>query len=367
VHEDGSVHDHSHDAEEHNHEGHDHEHSDDEIEFPAEQAALIDFKVEAVNASPFSEVIKATGQIVPAQGDEAVVSAPLSGIVSFAGAQLAVGTRVGNGQRMFYISTDKIATGDVALKAKAAYDRAKADYERASSLLADSIVSQREFDESQAAYLQAKADYDALATSQSGRGTGINAPISGYMTALQVRSGDFVEMGQPLAVVSQNRKLVLRADVSQRYFDRLKNIRGANFTVPYSNATYRLSEMNGRLLSVGTVASAGSPLIPVTFEFDNNGSIAQGTYVEVYLKGAPINDALVLPITAITEQQGLYYVYIQTGKETYQRRQVTLGANAGDTVVILSGLHAGERVVTRGAINVKLASASGAIPHGHEH
>ena len=75
----------------------------------------------------------------------------------------------------------------------------------------------------------------------------------------------------------------------------------------------------------------------------------------------------IVPITAISEQQGLYYVYVQLDEECYQRREVELGADDGLRVRILSGLEPGERVVTRGAVNLKMASASGAIPHGHEH
>ena len=39
----------------------------------------------------------------------------------------------------------------------------------------------------------------------------------------------------------------------------------------------------------------------------------------------------------------------------------------GKQVQILKGLHTGERLVTRGAYQVKMASASGTIPHGHSH
>jgi multidrug efflux pump subunit AcrA (membrane-fusion protein) len=59
---------------------------------------------------------------------------------------------------------------------------------------------------------------------------------------------------------------------------------------------------------------------------------------------------------------------VQLDKEGYQRREVTLGGSDGQRVEIKSGLKEGEKVVTKGAIHVKLASASNAIPaHTHEH
>ena len=54
--------------------------------------------------------------------------------------------------------------------------------------------------------------------------------------------------------------------------------------------------------------------------------------------------------------------------EGYKKQEVTLGASNGKKVQILTGLKAGDRVVTKGAYQVKLASASNAIPaHSHEH
>lgn len=383
VHADGQECTHDHGAEsagDDEHEGHDHgaesaghegdshgAEAPEEIIFPSAQAARIDFKVETVTASPFSEVIRTSGRVMPAQGQEVMLAAPVGGIVSFAGANLAEGNSVGNSQTLFHISSKNVATGDFAAKSAAAYHKAKADYERAQALLADRIVSQREFDAITAQYMQAKAEYDAIAAAQSARGTGVASPIAGYVTMLAVKEGDFVEMGQTLAAVSQNRRLTLRAEVSQRYYAQLRNIRSANFTVPYDNSVHRLADMGGRLISVGQAASSSASLIPVTFEFDNNGSVIPGAYVEVYLLGAPVADALTLPMTAITEQQGLYYVYVQLDEEGYERRQVTLGGSDGERVRIVSGLRSGERVVTRGAINVKLSAASGAIPHGHAH
>ena len=61
------------------------------------------------------------------------------------------------------------------------------------------------------------------------------------------------------------------------------------------------------------------------------------------------------------------YVYVQIDEEGYRKQEVALGANNGKEVQIIKGLHPGDRVVTQGAYQVKMASASGAIPHGHSH
>ena len=370
-------HDHStHDHSAHAHEGHDHsahaaesehKHNENEITFPAEQAARTDFKIEQIQPRTFNRVIPCTARILAAQGDEAVMVAPISGVVSFGGKRLSTGAQVSRGQSLFAISSNNLASGSQVDKIAAEYRRAEAEYNRLKKLVDDQIVSRSDFEAAESAYLKAKAEYDAVASHSSDKGSNVGAPISGYITSLAVGEGDFVEMGQPLATISQNRRLQLRADLPQRYYRELRTITTANIVDPATGESYRLADCGGRLLSVGRIADSGSTLIPVTFEFDNRNDLPQGAIVEAYLVGAPIADALVVPVTAVTEAQGLYYVYVQLDAECYERREVSLGASNGEEVQLLAGIAAGERVVTRGAINVKMAAASGAIPHSHQH
>ena len=60
--------------------------------------------------------------------------------------------------------------------------------------------------------------------------------------------------------------------------------------------------------------------------------------------------------------------YVQTGGETFVRRALTLGARDGTRTRVLAGLNLGERVVTEGAYQVRLASLSGGdFAGGHSH
>lgn len=382
-HAEAGAHDHAHHSEEEEHahadhpESEEHAHADahgaeettavsDEITFPAAQAARTDFKVETIEPTEFHRVIACTGRILAATGDEAAVAAPISGIVSYNG-KLALGSSVSRGRALFTISSKGLATGSQVDKITAAYRQAEAEYRRLEKLVDDRIVSRSDFETAESEYLKAKAEYDAVVGTSSEKGTGVVSPISGYVTSLSVGEGDYVEMGQPLAVVSQNRRLQLRVDLPQRYYRELRSVRSADMVDPATGESYSLSDMGGRLLSVGRLADEGSTLIPVTFEFDNRNDIPQGAIVEAYLIGEPVHDALVVPVTAITEAQGIYYVYVQLDEECYQRREVTLGARDGSNVQLLSGIEAGDRVVTRGAVSVKMAAASGAIPHSHSH
>lgn len=124
----------------------------DEIIFPAEQAARTDFEVQAVEESNFTSVIRCSGEITASPDDQKFLSSPVGGIVIFSKKNPTEGMPVKAGETLFYISTRGLATGDAVVKARAAYEKARADYERAKILQADRIVSQKDVDAARAEF-----------------------------------------------------------------------------------------------------------------------------------------------------------------------------------------------------------------------
>ncbi len=75
-----------------------------------------------------------------------------------------------------------------------------------------------------------------------------------------------------------------------------------------------------------------------------------------------------MPSSAIFDDGGQEVVYVMIGGETFQRRIVRLGIREADWVQVLSGVEPGERVVSRGAYLLRLASAAPLeAGHGHAH
>lgn len=382
-------HNHGTEAHDHDHEGHDHEnegHSatkeceghnhgseasesehSDEIILPKAKAEAAGVKVSTIEPGTFEQVIKTSGQVLAAQGDESVAVATVAGVVSFHG-KVTEGMSVGKGSTLLTISSSNIADGDPVQRARIAYEISKKEYERMKALVKNKIVSDKDFAQAEQNYENARISYEALAKGNTKGGQAISSPIGGYVKNILVKEGDYVTIGQPLVSVTQNRRLFLRAEVSEKYYPYLRTIGSANFKTPYDNKVYALKELSGRLLSFGKSAGDNSFYVPVTFEFDNKGDIIPGSFVEVYLLSTPMENVISLPRTALTEEQGLFFVYLQLDEEGYKKQEVTLGADNGQSVQILTGVKAGDPVVVNGAYQVKLASASNAIPaHSHEH
>lgn len=377
THDDGHDHStevHNHEQHAHEEEGHSHDHegdkhaeASDEIVMPPAKAQAAGVETGIVEPGNFSQVVKTSGQILAAQGDERVAVATVSGVVSFKN-KVTEGMKVSQGSTLVVLSSKGMAEGDPIQKARVAYEVSKKEYERMKALVESRIVSEKEFAQAKQAYENARISYEAVAQNHSDNGQAVTAPVSGYVKSLLVKEGDYVSVGQPLVSITQNRRLFLRADVSEKYYSSLPAISSAHFCTPYNNKVYALDELNGRLLSYGKASGEGSYYIPVTFEFDNRGDIVPGSFVEVYLLGQTMEGVISVPRSALTEEQGSFYVYLQLDEECYRKQLVALGADNGQRVQVLTGLKAGDRIVTRGAYQVKLAGAANAIPaHSHEH
>lgn len=341
----------------------------DEIVLTPQQAGEADLKVETARAGDFMSVLKVSGQIQSPLGEEQTVAATANGIVSFSNPSITEGASIRAGQSVVTISAKKLQDGDPMQKARIAYETAEREYRRTEVLAADKIISAKDFEQVRLRYETAKAAYQGQAADMTAKGVSVSSPISGYIKSRSVKQGDYVSVGDPLVTVTQNRRLQLRAEVPENSAKYLKNISSANFKVAYDDATYKLSELNGTLLSYGKTAGANSYYLPVTFEFDNVGDFVAGSFAEVYLLSHPRKNVLSVPISALTEEQGVYYVYVQVKdeKDAFLKKEVVTGQDDGDRIEITKGLAPGDIVVVKGAYQVKLAASSTSIPEGHQH
>ncbi len=374
--EESHNHSHEHEAHDHEAEGYDHEHDGheaeahgaDEIVLPVEKAKAAGVRAEVVTPGDFHAVIRTSGKILDAQrGGESSVVASVAGVVSFA-RPLTEGAAVEAGAPLIYLSSAHMQDGDPVQRAYIAYETARTNYERAQRLLQDTIVSEKEFNAIKAEYENARLSYEALSKNKSAAGVAINAPAGGYVKECLVREGDYVAVGQPLLTLTRGGGLYLRAEVSERYLPQLPQVRAAQFMTSYSDRLYNTDSLGGRVLSYGRASDATSSYIPVTFAIGADSGLLPGAFAEIYLIGEKREGVITVPVSALTEEQGANFVYIQEDETCYRKQEVRTGATDGGRVEITSGLRGGERVVTAGAIHVRLASASNAIPaHTHNH
>ena len=379
-HSEGCNHDHSAETHDHNHKAnsqqpatnsHAHNHGEGSINFPIDQQKKIDFEVVEVVTEPLYQVIRTSAQIVPSQEGEKILTATTSGIVSFENKDLVQGLDVKAGQILFSIDNDEMADGSLAVRRQeieAEYEKAKTEYERKQALAEDKIISESELLDAKTEYLKAQKYYDNMLQNYPEGKTLHRASITGAISEILVPNNSYVEAGQAIMTLAQNDKLYLRADVQSKYYPVLKDIKTANVRTN-DGIVYTINELGGRLLSYGKTTDINNPLIPVTFEIKNNGNLIPGSFVEIFITAESNKMGVMLPNSAIVEEMGIYCVFVQTCVDSFEKRIITKGVTDGSNTQILKGVKAGERVVSKGAVNVKLAQGSAALdPHaGHVH
>ncbi|MCF0196137.1 MAG: efflux RND transporter periplasmic adaptor subunit [Bacteroidaceae bacterium] len=358
---------HPHEHEEEATDEHGHKHSADAIIMEPASAKAAGVTVSKVERTTFHDVIATSGKVIEASCDESNLVATVPGIVTHT-RHISEGTAVQRGAVIYHINSANLQDGDVTQHSLIAYEKAKKDMERADALLADKLITERDYNALRMDYEKARLAYEAIGSKRGAQGVSITVPETGYVKECFVKDGDYVEVGQRLMTITRNQHLYLRAELPMRYYTQLDRIRTAKFKTALSEQLYDLSDMDGELLSAGKSISSTYSYIPITFEFNNHGGLVPGSYAEVYLIAGDRPDVLCVPASALTEEQGLYFVYIKEGAHAYRKQEVALGATDGERVEIKSGLKGGEEVVVTGAISVKLAGASKAVPgHTHNH
>jgi len=345
-----------------------HSATSDAIYFSRRQQEKIAFAAELPLIGLFGQMIKTTAQVQSSLSDETIISARISGIVLFSGNNLTEGRNVNAGQSLFTVSGAGLAENNSNVRfteAQTNFRKAEADYNRAQELIKEKIISEKEFLQIKTDYETAQAVYDNLSRNFSRGGQNVSAQFAGYLKQVYVENGQFVEEGQPLALVSKNKSLILKADVSPRYAGLLPFLSSATIRGG-DKITYSLEELNGKFLSFGKSLIQDNYSIPVSLQIDNKAGFLPGAFVEINLKTQSEKPAMTLPVSALTEEQGVFFVYVQLNPEAFEKREVKLGLSDGIRTEIIAGLDKTEQVVTQGAMSVKLAQATGVLDaHAH--
>ena len=394
---DCSSHDHNHDAHaghSHDEAGHDcasHDHSHDapavfsdfthvafgsetagaadDVAFTKEQSWKIDFATAVVEKQNFGGAVKVVAKVVATPQDFTTIVATTSGKVQFVG-NVVEGKDVVAGEPLFYLEGGDVTDNDAAVKyaeAESNYLLAKSDYERKKLLFNDMVVSERELEAAEALYKQTEARFQSLKRSFGNGKVTLKAVKNGYIASLLVSNGDYVEPGTPIATVQCNGNYNIVAELPVRFAPQLRNIADVNIVLPTGEA-FSMNAAGGSVVAVGSAAN-GCNMLPLTISAGAIDGVVPGSIVTLYITSVSDTKAVVVPRTALVEEMGNFFVFVQNNPISFEKRTVEVGATDGIMVQVLDGVAAGERVVTKGAVSLKLSQGAAALdPHaGHVH
>ncbi len=342
------------------------------IVFTKEQSWRIQFSTDLPKREPFGQVIKTAAQVQSSQGDEVLVTAKTNGVVTFKGTVVTEGSAIPAGVALFSILGSGLADNNSSVRFAEAtnnYEKSKSDYERAKDLAKDKIVSEKDLLQVKTVFENARAVYENLKLNFNASGQTVTSPMTGFVKQLFVKNGQYVEAGQPIVMISQNKTLVIYAEVQQKFAPYLASISSATLRTLNDSKTYSLEELNGKVLSYGRATTKGNFMIPLSLQIDNIGGFIPGGFIELYVNTLSNTQAITIPNTALLEEQGNYYVLVQVNPELFEKREIRIAASDGRKTEVVQGLSDQERIVTSGAVIIKLAQASGTLDahSGHVH
>ncbi len=353
------------------------------ISFLKEQQWSLDFGTAVVKEQSVRESIRVPARLEARPSGAADVVAPIDGRLTRV-VEVALGAVVSRGQELARLLPPPSAPADLPqlqrarAEAQTALALATRDRERAERLTSAGAAPAKRLDEARSVEDQAKARLTAaeasLAQDNAARSGGatdaeglfvIRAPVSGVIAHRDAAAGSNVSAGSVLFRVVDAAQVHVVGQVPEAEAARARLAHAAEIEV--SGQPDRIP--TGRLVSVGKVLDPQSRTVPVTFAFDNRAlGLPVGQAVFLHLLMDPTAPRPVVPADAIVDDAGRPIVFVQREGERFERRAVALGPRSGNVVQITEGVKPGDRVVTKGAYLVRLASLSASVPaHGHVH
>jgi RND family efflux transporter MFP subunit len=225
-------------------------------------------------------------------------------------------------------------------QANAVFAQAKKDFDRLKPLLANNAISQQDFDAADAKLRVAKS---SVAEAETMLGyTNITAPFDGVVTRKIADVGDFAMPGKSLLEVESPSALRFEADMPEALIDQIKI--GEELPVKLNAVSKTIT---GTVTEIAPVADPGSRTFLVKLDLPKTGGVRAGQFGRVRVPVGPSNMPLV-PASAVALRGQMEFVMVVDGDRAHLRIVKTGRRLDGETEIV-SGLQAGEKVITEGA------------------
>lgn len=251
-------------------------------------------------------------------------------------------------------------------QSEVALAKAQADSRRLSDLYEHQAVAQKDVLAAQNDVAQAKG---ALVTAQAARTQatrklellglkpgdlrgliGVRAPISGKVLEINVVAGEYRnDTGTPLMTIADLSRVWISSEVPESAIRRIQiGDRVAITLVAYPDETF-----TGRVARIADVLDPQTRTIKVHTEMPNpQGRFRPEMFGSIRHAGSS-RRLPVIPLSALVQEYGRPIVFVERAPGQFERREITLGARAGDVAPVLAGVEPGDRVIVDGAVLLK--------------
>ncbi len=232
---------------------------------------------------------------------------------------------------------------EIALqRAEAAYNLAKADYNRDKSIYEKGVIPASSFEANKTNMQTARADFDHARLLLSR--TTITSPMDGVIRRMDAKIGLQLSIGDPIAEILEINKLkgvigIPESDVSE--------------VRPLEIVDISIQALDNRVISARKYFLSSSPetfarIYNLELVIDNSeGDILAGMFIRADIVKKQVNDTLTVPFYSVVSRNNEQYVFVEEDGLA-KKRIVTLGIMEKWMVQVLDGLHPDENLVIEG-------------------
>jgi RND family efflux transporter MFP subunit len=342
-------------------------------------------KTTAVAETPFGETVTANGTL--AAFDQTTVSVKVPGRLSAISVDL--GSVVRRGQKIAQVDVRdyqlRVQQAEAALaqararlglspqgnddridpentstvrQARAVYDEARFNRDRAARLVEQGVIAKAEFDSANATFKVAEGRYqDAYEEVRNRQGmlaqrkselelarqqlkdTGVVAPLDGIVQEKTASVGEYLAAGAPVVNIVKMDPLRLRAEIPERESRTVRTGQDVRVTVEGDSTVYL-----GKIMRLSPVIAEQNRVLMVEADVRNNGTLRPGSFAHAEIVTNDAKMAVTVPNNAIVTFAGIEKVIIvQNGKAL--ERPITTGRRGNEFTEIVAGINVGEKVI----------------------
>ncbi|MDF0667629.1 MAG: efflux RND transporter periplasmic adaptor subunit [Nitrospira sp.] len=351
------------------------------LELPEGSPTLAHLQTERVAFRPIKTALKAqAGKILANENRLAHLSARVPGRIVVVYADF--GDRVKEGDRLLLL--DSPAFGEAQLeyrKARNLLGVAEKALERAQALLDRGAISAGEHQRREADYENARADLHEAEEKLHLLGMTekeihrlaaktlphaevaqvfLRAPFRGEVIDRKATIGEVVDPNKTLFTVADLSTVWVRADFPEQQAGQLK----AGLTIDLRVSAYPDTTFRGAITYVGAVIDPATRTITARAEVPNpDGRLRPEMFADVLLM-ADEQSVLTVPRVAVQQMGNRQVAFVVQGPRRFEPREVTFARTATEYVQVLTGLTAGDEVVTQGSYALKSELLREQMPTG---
>jgi cobalt-zinc-cadmium efflux system membrane fusion protein len=180
----------------------------------------------------------------------------------------------------------------------------------------------------------------------------LRAPVAGIITKYDVSEGELVEPDRELFTVTDTSTVWVLADVYERDLSMVRE----GLQVKIHLETYPEEAFMGKITYVSDFLDPKTRSAKVRCEVSNPiGRLKLESFATIQIPIPMERKALMVPAEAVQKIDDNPIVFVKTSEREFQRRDVRIGSTSDGWVEVISGLGAGEPVVTKGTFQLKSA------------